>query len=354
VRRLFIENALHWVHEYHVDGLRIDATHALQDDSATHFLAELTTTVRERSGRPVLHVAEDHRRLPRMLRPVAEGGWGLDAVWADEFHHQVRVHTAHDSEGYYAKFSGTTDDLVATMRQDWYSRGPGQFVFCIQNHDQIGNRADGARLNHEVDAATFRALSVLLLLAPQTPLLFMGQEWAASSPFLFFTDHHAELGRMVTEGRRNEFRDFAAFADPSRRAAIPDPQAPETFARSRLVWEEAERPPHAGVRRLYQRLLHLRARQPHGDAAPPWSAAALDAHTVRLTVGALTAIVRLSGSGPVVVPGAGSTWRDIAVTTEDADVTDDARPIRIDTAAPFTVHFERPGAVVLTGLAFAT
>jgi maltooligosyltrehalose trehalohydrolase len=352
VRRLFIENALYWIHEYHVDGLRLDATHALQDDSPTHFLAELTTTVRERSGRPVLHVAEDHRKLPQMLRPVAAGGWGLDAVWADEFHHQARVHTAHDAEGYYAKFSGTPDDLAATVRQDWFARGPEQFVFCIQNHDQVGNRADGARLNHEVDAATYRALSALLLLAPQTPLLFMGQEWAASSPFLFFTDHREELGRMITEGRRNEFRDFAAFADPSRRAAIPDPQALETFERSRLVWEEAERAPHAAMRRLYQRLLRLRHRRCGGEPAPSWSAAALDGHTVLLSIGALTAVVRLSGSGSVVVPGAG-TWRDIALTTEDPDVTDDTRPIRIDTAAPFTVHFERPGAVVLAGLTFA-
>jgi maltooligosyltrehalose trehalohydrolase len=217
VRRFFIENALHWVHEYHIDGLRLDATHALQDDSPVHFLAELTTTVRERSERPVTFVAEDHRNLASMLRPVAAGGLGLDGVWADDFHHQARVHVAHDREGYYADFTGNAEDLATTLRQGWFFRGqrsihlgeargsdpaglsPPQFVFCIQNHDQVGNRADGARLNHEVDESTFRALSTLLLLVPQTPLLFMGQEWGASSPFLFFTDHGDDLGRRVTE-----------------------------------------------------------------------------------------------------------------------------------------------------------
>ena len=280
VRRFFIENALHWVHEYHIDGLRLDATHAMQDDSPVHFLAELTTTVREQSGRPVLFVAEDHRNLARMLRPVAAGGWGIDAVWADDFHHQARVHVAHDHEGYYADFTGRAEDLATTLRQGWFFSGqhstflggprgsdpsglsPKQFVVCIQNHDQIGNRADGARLHHEVDEGTFRALSTLLLLLPQTPLLFMGQEWAASSPFLFFTDHADDLGRKVTEGRRQEFSAFAAFADPARRAAIPDPQDPRTFARSRLQWDEAERDPHARMRRLYQRLLEIRHATP--------------------------------------------------------------------------------------------
>jgi maltooligosyltrehalose trehalohydrolase len=348
VRRFFIENARHWVQEYHVDGLRLDATHALLDDGPVHFLAELTDTVRAHAERPVVLIAEDHRNLPHMLQPTAAGGWGLDAVWADEFHHQARVHTAHDREGYYARFSGRVEDLAATLTQSWYSRGPEQFVFCIQNHDQVGNRYDGARLHHQVDAATYRTLTTLLLLAPQTPLLFMGQEWAASSPFQYFTDHEEELGRKVTEGRREEFRDFAAFADPARRAAIPDPQAPETFMRSRLPWEEADDDEGRRMRRLYQRLLQLRP--PARDVA----ARALDAHTLLMTVGELTAIVRLSGGGAVVVPGTNGIWRDCVLTTEDFDVTIDRMPIRIDTAAPVTVTFDRPGAIVFRGLTFAS
>ena len=378
VRRFFIENALHWVHEYHVDGLRLDATHAMQDDSPTHFLAELTTTVREQASRPAIFVAEDHRNLAQMLRPIQDGGWGIDAVWADDFHHEVRVHAARDHEGYYADFTGNIEDIATTLRQGWFFRGqysrhsgeargtdpaglsPKQFVICIQNHDQIGNRATGDRLNHEVDEASFRALSTLLLLAPQTPLLFMGQEWAASTPFLFFTDHADELGRKVTEGRRQEFGAFAAFADSASREAIPDPQDPATFERSRLQWDEVQRSPHAGIHRLYQRLLEVRVTSA-GVARERYDVRTLDEHSLMLTLRRhaeasehdLTAIVRLCGCGAVAVPGAGPTWRSLVLTTEDPDVTNVPSPIRIDTAAPFTVHFKRPGAVILRGLAFA-
>jgi maltooligosyltrehalose trehalohydrolase len=378
VRRFFIENALYWAHEYHIDGLRLDATHAMQDDSPTHFLAALTTTVREQTARPVIFIAEDHRNLAQMLRPVDEGGWAIDAVWADDFHHQVRVHTARDHEGYYADFTGNMEDMATTLRQGWFFRGqhsrylgerrgtdpsglsPKQCVVCIQNHDQIGNRATGDRLNHEIDEATYRAITTLLLMAPQTPLLFMGQEWAASTPFLFFTDHGDELGRQVTEGRRQEFSAFAAFADPAGRAAIPDPQDPATFERSRLQWDEVHRSPHAGMRRLYQRLLHARLTSPD-VRREHYNVRALDEHSLMLTLreGAgvsehdLTAIVRLCGCGAVPVPGAGPTWRSLVLTTEDPDVTNDPLPIRVDTAAPFTVHFKRAGALILRGLVFA-
>jgi maltooligosyltrehalose trehalohydrolase len=230
VRRFFIENALYWATEFHVDGLRLDATHALKDDSPTPFLADLAAAVGAYAPRRVLLVAEDHRNLEALVRPLAAGGMGFDAVWADDFHHQARVHTAHDREGYYVDFTGSVHDLAETLRRGWFFRGqrstylsgargtdpsgllPRQFVVCIQNHDQVGNRADGARLHHEIDPSAYRALSTLLLLAPQTPLLFMGQEWAATTPFQFFTDHNAELGLMVTAGRREEFGAFARSA----------------------------------------------------------------------------------------------------------------------------------------------
>jgi maltooligosyltrehalose trehalohydrolase len=277
VRHFFTENALHWLHEYHFDGLRLDATHDLVDDSPRHFVAELSARVRASiPDRSVLLIAEDDRNMTAIVRAPGEGGWGLDAVWADDFHHHTRRLAAGDSDGYYEDFSGSVADIAATIRQGWFYRGQfsayqgeprgtdpayvplERMVVCLQNHDQIGNRAFGERLNHQIEPAHFRALSALLLCLPETPLLFMGQEWAASTRFLFFTDHHADLGRLVTEGRRAEFSRFAAFADPATRARIPDPQASSTFDDSRLVWDERTKAPHAGVLALYRTLLRLR------------------------------------------------------------------------------------------------
>jgi maltooligosyltrehalose trehalohydrolase len=197
-------------------------------------------------------------------------------VWADDFHHQVRVALANDREGYYAAYMGTAEDIAATLKQGWFYVGqpspitgrprgapaadvpPPRFVHCIQNHDQVGNRALGERLNHDISLAAYRAASALLLLSPYTPLLWMGQEWAASTPFLYFTDHNPELGRLVTEGRRAEFAAFAAFSGEQ----VPDPQARDTFLRSKLRWQERDQPEHAGTLRLYRDLLALRRRLP--------------------------------------------------------------------------------------------
>jgi maltooligosyltrehalose trehalohydrolase len=215
-----------------------------------------------------------------MVRPAAEGGWGLDAVWADDFHHQLRRLVAGDADGYYEDFAGTMADLAATIRHGWFYRGqwsshlarprgsategvpPCRMIVCVQNHDQIGNRPFGRRLHQQIDLAVYRAISALLMFVPETPLLFMGQEWAASTRFLFFTDHNDELGRLVTEGRREEFSRFRAFADPRLRMEIPDPQAASTFESSRLQWDERERPGHAGVLALYRELLALRRAVP--------------------------------------------------------------------------------------------
>jgi maltooligosyltrehalose trehalohydrolase len=278
VRAFFIANACYWAHEYHIDGLRLDATHAILDESPTHILAELAASVRATlpPDRHFQLIAENERNDPTLARPPAAGGYGLDGIWADDFHHQMRVALAGDRDGYYADYRGTASDLAATLRQGWFYTGQdspylGQprgapaddlpfpaFIHCIQNHDQIGNRALGDRLHHQIGLDAYRAATALLLLSPATPLLFMGQEWAASSPFQFFTDHHEELGRLVTEGRRAEFATFAAFAG----AAVPDPQALETFVRSKLRWTERAEPPHAGVLRLYRDLLDLRRQHP--------------------------------------------------------------------------------------------
>jgi maltooligosyltrehalose trehalohydrolase len=379
VRAFLIENALHWIYEYHVDGLRLDATHALVDDGARHFLAELADRVRATvRDRHVLLIAEDHRNL---ARPHADGGWGLDAVWADDFHHQLRRGLAGDHEGYYRDYTGSVADLATTLRRGWFFCGqhsvhlqrprgtdpaglaPAQFIICLQNHDQVGNRALGERLHHEVDLAAYRAAVVLLLCAPETPLLFMGQEWAASTPFLYFTDHNFELGKLVTEGRRREFESFSAFSAPAARRRIPDPQEPGTFVASQLNWTEQIQPPHAAVLRLHAALLALRRREP-ALQAPPWTAVdvmavADEALLLRRTGGnsLLLIVVRLRGAGPVPLPhfaraeGAGSeleeAWHEV-LSTEDPRFSPDPMPVQVDRLGSTPcVHFARPGAVVL-------
>jgi maltooligosyltrehalose trehalohydrolase len=279
-RKLVVDNALYWIHEYHVDGLRFDATHAMHDGSERHILQELTETVRGSVpvSRQVVLIAETSENDVRYLMPVEQGGYGLDVVYADDLHHSLRRYLVGDHEGYYEDFEGTLSEVARIIRQGWLyegqpsrhhegqSRGTParerpayQFQVALQNHDQVGNRACGERLNHELDLDRYRAASALLLFLPFTPLLFMGQEFAASTPFLFFTDHAPELGKLVTEGRRREFARFAAFSDAARRDSIPDPQAESTFVRSKLRLEEAEVPPGAEVQQVYRDLLHLRA-----------------------------------------------------------------------------------------------
>lgn len=275
VRDFVLQNALFWAHEYHVDGLRLDATHAIVDESPVHIVREIAERLHALTPRRVV-IAEDDRNDRRLLLPPAEGGLGLDAVWADDFHHQARRLTAGDSEGYFASYNGTVRDLAETLRNGWWYEGQwseyhrrqrgtpasglpsAAFVHCLQNHDQVGNRPLGDRLNAAVPLPVYRALSAVLLLSPYTPLLWMGQEWAASTPFQYFTDHPNELGQLVTDGRRNEFRHFSAFADPSARSEIPDPQAATTFLASRLRWSEVDREPHRGMLVLYRSLLALR------------------------------------------------------------------------------------------------
>ncbi|NVJ27540.1 malto-oligosyltrehalose trehalohydrolase [Myxococcus sp. AM011] len=277
VRRMVLSNVEMWIRDYHLDGLRLDAAHAIVDETQPHLLTEIAERARASApGRRVIIIAEDERNERRLMLPASEGGHGLDGVWADDFHHQMRRAFAGDSESYFQDYTGSAEDLARTLRQGWFYEGqvsknqghargtraeglsPSAFVYCLQNHDQVGNRALGERLGHDVSPAAFRAMSALLLLSPYTPLLFMGQEWNASTPFLYFTDHNEELGRLVTEGRRKEFAGFARFAGEE----VPDPQSEATFARSRLDWSEAQKPGHSGIRALYRELLHLRATEP--------------------------------------------------------------------------------------------
>jgi maltooligosyltrehalose trehalohydrolase len=277
VREVMLANAEMWVRDYHADGLRLDATHAIFDSSEPHILQEIAARARAAgSGRQVLVMAEDDRNDVRLITPVEKGGLGLDGLWADDFHHQLRRAFAGDRDGYYSDYEGSPRHIAETLRGGWFYRGqesafqkkprgtapeaaaPAQFIHCIQNHDQIGNRALGDRIGASVSPEAHRAMAALLLLSPYTPLLFMGQEWDASSPFLYFTDHAAELGRAVTEGRRQEFQHFEAF----KNVEIPDPQADATFERSKLLWDEQGDPAKGGVLAWYRELLRLRATHP--------------------------------------------------------------------------------------------
>lgn len=274
MRRYVVDNARYWIEEFRCDGLRLDATHAIVDPTPRHIVRELVDAVRELHPHALI-IAEDERNDPALITEL-----GCDAVWADDFHHQLRVSLTGEREGYYAAYEPGLPGLARVITKGFLYDGQRypptgrprgkdaallaaeSFVYCAQNHDQIGNRALGSRLCQDVSTEAYCLASALLLFLPMTPLLFMGQEWASSSPFLYFTDHDAELGALVTAGRRREFASFAAFSDPARQAQIPDPQDPATHARSRLCWEEVNREPHARVFALYAALLELRRSDP--------------------------------------------------------------------------------------------
>jgi maltooligosyltrehalose trehalohydrolase len=278
VREFVVANATHWIREYHFDGLRLDATDTIADESQTHILAELSERVRATTDRNIVLIAEEARNDVATVRPRERGGRGIDAVWADDFHHELRVYLTGARENYYADYLGSMEEIARAIEQGFLYQGQrspssgrprgskvtdepaSAFVLCIQNHDQVGNRPFGERLNHEIDPGRYAVASTLLLFAPETPLLFMGQEFAASTPFLYFTDHHDELGRLVTEGRRGEFSGFRAFADEDLRESIPDPQAESTFLSSKLKLRE--RRTNAGIYALYRALLELRRDDP--------------------------------------------------------------------------------------------
>jgi maltooligosyltrehalose trehalohydrolase len=280
VRGFVIDNALMWLRDYGFDGLRLDAVHAIFSFDAVHVLEELAIAVRElgaRLGRSFVLIAESDLNDPRLVRPASQGGYGLDAHWADDFHHAVHRFFTGETDGYYADFQGL-DDVAAALREGYVYQGQysphrarrhgrppkgvgaDQIVVCAQNHDQIGNRARGERLSMMLGVPQLKAIAALTVLSPFVPLLFQGEEWGAQTPFLYFTDHeNAELGRLVAEGRSKEFNSFRW------QGAVPNPQELETFTRSKLNWSELSEPPHAEIYDWYRRLIHLR-RDGHGGA----------------------------------------------------------------------------------------
>ncbi len=274
VRRFFIENAEMWLRDYHIDGLRLDAVHALFDTTAVHFLEELAAKIRRLEAavrRRLVLIAESDQNDPRLIQVPQVGGYGLDAQWDDSFHHALFTLLSGERDGYLVDY-GRVEQVAQCLRQGYVYTGeystfrkrrhgrrplgiPSyRFLAYMQNHDQCGNRGGGERTGHLLTLGQLKIAAALLFTAPFVPMLFMGEEWAASTPFLFFTDHHDQaLAQAITQGRRQEFSAFGW--DPEH---IPDPQDPQTMQRSRLQWGELEQEPHAGMLDWHRRLIDLR------------------------------------------------------------------------------------------------
>ena len=281
VRDLFIHNALYWLEEFQLDGLRLDAVHAIVDDSEPHILAELADAIAAGPGRErrVHLVLENDANDPRHLERQSDGSprWYV-AQWNDDLHHAAHVLLTGERDGYYVDYAERPASWLARCLVEGFgyqgersafrhgaARGvagghlpPTAFVNFLQNHDQAGNRAFGERLHQLTSDRALRAATALLLLAPAPPLLFMGQEFVADQPFLFFCDFGADLAQSVTDGRRREFARFAHFADEAARQAIPDPNDPDTFARCRLDWSALDAPAHRAWLDMLRTLLALR------------------------------------------------------------------------------------------------
>lgn len=275
VREYFIANAGYWIDEYHFDGLRIDATQNIYDTSSPHILYEINQRVREKGANRITYiVAENELQQMELVEPIEEGGIGLDALWNDDFHHTALVRLTGRNECYYTDYQGTPQEFISCIKYgylyqgQWYlwqqkNRGtpslhlnPASFINFTQNHDQIANSAHGLRLHSLTDPGNYRAMTALMLLAPGTPLLFQGQEFAASSPFYYFADHNHDLAELVFKGRREYFKQFPTIATPEIQARLPHPAKIETFNQCKLNFLEREY--HAKEYALHRDLLRLR------------------------------------------------------------------------------------------------
>ena len=279
VRDYFVSNAAYWIAEFHLDGLRLDATQTILDRSPEHVLAEVARTARAAGGRRVLLLtAENETQEARLARPATAGGCGLDALWNDDFHHAARVALTSRREAYYSGYLGTPQEFVSSLSRGFLYQGqfyawqgkrrgtpaadlpPAAFVHYLENHDQLANSLDGRRLHQLAEPGRLRALTALLLLGPQTPLLFQGQEFGSSAPFVYFADHEGPLGAAVRDGRRAFLAQFPSMTAPEAVAAIPDPRDLSVFARCKLDHEERVR--GAATLALHRDLLRLRRDDP--------------------------------------------------------------------------------------------
>ena len=285
VRELFIANAGYWIDEFHCDGLRLDATQQIFDVSPQHLLAAIGIRAREAAGdRGIYIVAENEPQESRLVRPLDTGGYGLDALWNDDFHHAAVVAMTGRNEAYYTDYHGSPQEFLSAakwgflfqgQRYKWQNQrrgspcldlAPTNFVHFLQNHDQIANSLWGRRVHTLTSAARMRALTALLLLGPNTPMLFQGQEFASSSPFLYFADHQPELAKLVAKGRGEFLAQFPSIASEDIAALIPNPEREETFLRCKLDFSDREK--HADVLKLHRDLLRLRKEDPLLGKAP--------------------------------------------------------------------------------------
>jgi len=281
VREFYVSNARYWVREFHLDGYRFDATQAILDDSPEHILAAIASSARQAAaGRKIYLVNENEPQHTRIVRPPARGGYGMDALWNDDFHHSAMVVLTGRNEAYYTDHRGRPQEFVSSAKWGYLYQGqyytwqrvrrgtptfdlpPSAFVNFIENHDQIANFALGQRTHQMASPAQYRAMVALLLLMPQTPMLFQGQEYADSNPFQYFADHNRELAKLVSKGRAEFMAQFPSVATPEMRACLPDPADPQTFQRCKLDLIERTHPGHAQVLQMYKDLLRLRREDP--------------------------------------------------------------------------------------------
>jgi maltooligosyltrehalose trehalohydrolase len=279
VREYILANAVYWIEEFHLDGMRLDATQQIFDDSADHIISAIVRRVREAARpRSVYIIGENEPQDVKLLRTPETGGYDIDALWNDDFHHSAMVAMTGRADAYYSDHRGNAQEFVSAMKYgflyqgQWYSwqkqfRGtaalhlaPGKFVHFLQNHDQLANSGEGKRAHFLTSPSRYRVFTAVLLLGPQTPLLFQGQEYAASSPFLYFADHRGEIASMVPRGRALFLSQFRVLATPEMQARLPDPGDPMTFVKSKL--DHRERLSHAEEYAFHGDLLRLRREDP--------------------------------------------------------------------------------------------
>lgn len=352
VRKFFVGNVAHWMEHYHIDGFRLDATHAIIDKSEPHILTEIAEQVRRRGG---FTIAEDERNMAKLITPQPDG-IGIDAAWADDFHHVVKVALTNERFAHFRSYEGTPKELFETMENGWLFRGqvypqwkkprgaecahlaPEKFVYCISNHDQAGNRPLGERLNHLVSREAYAAASALLCLLPYTPMLWMGQEWAASTTFCFFTDHAGELGKNVSKGRLKEFEHYGANFGEDVLRRMPDPQEEATFYDSKLKWNELDEREHLTVFHLYKRFLQFRKTTLTQRARGDWKAH-LHGHILEIaynTPDKLTRVIcDLYGGGAIELEA--TEWKIELASGNSAAISENS------------LRFPKPETVVLRG-----